>query len=178
MKRQDYEAIRDRALTYFERAHIVLSQEEKENLEVADYALGDHEHTGLQLVVYVNTERCCAKEMVLFPHQTCPEHRHAPFEGYDGKEETFRCRYGTQRRLKEQSSITRCGIRLCLDPESSIRFIPTRSTGFRRAARALSSLNSARRATMNLIFLPIRGLDVFLRSKTKQEGGKNACYIT
>lgn len=95
MKRQEYEAIRERALTYFEKAHIVLSQEERENLEVADYALGDHEHTGLQLVVYVNTERCCAKEMVLFPHQTCPEHRHAPFEGYDGKEETFRCRYGT-----------------------------------------------------------------------------------
>ena len=33
--------------------------------------------------------------MVLFPHQTCPEHRHAPLPGYPGKEETFRCRYGT-----------------------------------------------------------------------------------
>ena len=43
----------------------------------------------------MNTERCCAKEMVLFPRQTCPEHRHAPLPGYPGKEETFRCRYGT-----------------------------------------------------------------------------------
>lgn len=35
--------------------------------------------------------------MVLFPGQTCPEHSHAPIAsiGYEGKEETFRCRYGT-----------------------------------------------------------------------------------
>ena len=33
--------------------------------------------------------------MVLFPHQTCPEHVHAPFGDYIGKQETFRCRYGT-----------------------------------------------------------------------------------
>ena len=38
----------------------------------------DLERTGLQLVTYVNTERCCAKEMVLFAGQTCPEHRHTP----------------------------------------------------------------------------------------------------
>ena len=36
------------------------------------------EEIGLQLVVYVNTERVCAKELVLFPHQICPEHRHPP----------------------------------------------------------------------------------------------------
>ena len=35
--------------------------------------------------------------MVLFPWQTCPEHRHAPIAelNYGGKQETFRCRYGT-----------------------------------------------------------------------------------
>lgn len=38
----------------------------------------DPERTGLQLVTYANTERCCAKEMVLFAGQTCPEHRHMP----------------------------------------------------------------------------------------------------
>jgi D-lyxose ketol-isomerase len=36
----------------------------------------------------------CAKELVLVPGQTCPEHRHPPFEGTPGKEETFRCRAG------------------------------------------------------------------------------------
>ena len=39
-------------------------------------------------------ERVCAKELVLFPHQTCPEHRHPPVENEPGKEETFRCRWG------------------------------------------------------------------------------------
>ena len=32
--------------------------------------------------------------MVLLPGQCCPEHRHVPTNGQDGKEETFRCRYG------------------------------------------------------------------------------------
>ena len=44
--------------------------------------------------MYVNTERVCAKELVLFPRQTCPEHRHPPHDGFPGKEETFRCRSG------------------------------------------------------------------------------------
>ena len=33
--------------------------------------------------------------MVLAPYQTCPEHKHVPSYGKPGKEETFRCRYGT-----------------------------------------------------------------------------------
>ena len=47
-------------------------------------------------VVYINTERVCAKEMVLLPGMTCPEHIHAPLpeKNYVGKQETFRCRYG------------------------------------------------------------------------------------
>ena len=49
---------------------------------------------GLQIVVYINTDRVCAKEMVLTPGQVCPEHRHVATNGQAGKEETFRCRYG------------------------------------------------------------------------------------
>lgn len=95
MTREMYEAARAKALALYEKAHIVLTQEEKDNLEVADFGLDDLEHIGLQIVTYINTERCCAKEMVLFPGQTCPEHIHTPFGDYPGKEETFRCRYGT-----------------------------------------------------------------------------------
>ena len=40
-------------------------------------------------VAYVNTERCCAKELVLLPGQTCPEHRHPEINGEEGKEETL-----------------------------------------------------------------------------------------
>lgn len=64
-------------------------------MQVAEYGLGMLDSIGLQLVVYVNTERCCAKELVMFPGQTCPQHRHPGVGSYPGKEETFRCRAGT-----------------------------------------------------------------------------------
>jgi len=73
---------------------VVLTEEERERIEVADFGLGRLRETGLQLLTYVNTERHCAKELVLFPGQTCAEHRHPPFDGTPGKEETFRCRSG------------------------------------------------------------------------------------
>ena len=75
-------------------AGIALSDEERESIEVADFGLSRLREVGLQLLVYVNTDRYCAKELVLYPGQTCPEHRHPPFEGSPGKEETFRCRAG------------------------------------------------------------------------------------
>ena len=87
------EAIR-RTLEYFAKAGIIISEDEKNRIEVADFGLNDLERTGLQILTYVNTERCCAKELVLFPGQTCPEHRHPAVGGREGKEETFRCRYG------------------------------------------------------------------------------------
>ncbi|MCC6730694.1 MAG: D-lyxose/D-mannose family sugar isomerase [Chthonomonadales bacterium] len=93
--KEQYEAAVIRAKAYLDRAGIVLRPDEATSLEVADFGLGDLEHTGLEIVTYVNTQRCCAKELVLFPHQTCPEHRHPPVEGEPGKEETFRCRWGT-----------------------------------------------------------------------------------
>jgi D-lyxose ketol-isomerase len=77
------------------RACIVISAAERERFEVADFGLGELERTGLQLITYINTERVCAKELVLFPHQTCPEHRHPTVGRKLGKEETFRCRWGT-----------------------------------------------------------------------------------
>jgi D-lyxose ketol-isomerase len=75
-------------------AGVALTDEERGAIEVADFGLGRLRETGLQLLVYVNTDRYCAKELVLYPRQTCPEHRHPPFEGTPGKEETFRCRSG------------------------------------------------------------------------------------
>lgn len=92
---EELETARARAMVFLDKAGIVLTEEEIANIEVADFGLQNLDHTGLQLVVYVNTERCCAKELVLFPRQTCPEHRHPEINGEPGKEETFRCRWGT-----------------------------------------------------------------------------------
>jgi D-lyxose ketol-isomerase len=75
-------------------AGVELTAEERGKIEVADFGLGNLWETGLMLLVYVNTDRYCAKELVLYPRQTCPEHRHPPFDGTPGKEETFRCRRG------------------------------------------------------------------------------------
>lgn len=75
-----------------DQAGIVLTDEEKENIEIADFGLGEFETTGLGLVVYVNTNRVCAKELAMLPGKTCPEHRHPPIKGRPGKEETFRVR--------------------------------------------------------------------------------------
>ena len=83
-----------RTLEYFEKANIVITEDEIKRIEIADFGLNDLENTGLQILTYVNTEKCCAKELVMFPNQTCPEHRHPPVDGRAGKEETFRCRYG------------------------------------------------------------------------------------
>jgi D-lyxose ketol-isomerase len=85
---------RDYAVAQLEAIGIVLTDAEREQIEIADFGLGRLRETGLLVLVYVNTERHCAKELVLYPGQTCAEHRHPPFDGTPGKEETFRCRSG------------------------------------------------------------------------------------
>jgi len=94
IKRSEVTKAQARAAEMLRNAAIVLTPEEVENIEVAELGLGELERTGLELVVYVNTDRYCAKELILFPRQTCPEHRHPPVAGEPGKMETFRCRWG------------------------------------------------------------------------------------
>jgi D-lyxose ketol-isomerase len=94
IKRSEVKKAQARAAEMLQNAGIVLTPKEIENIEVAELGLGELERTGLELVVYVNTDRYCAKELIMFPRQTCPEHRHPPVEGQPGKMETFRCRWG------------------------------------------------------------------------------------
>ena len=94
LTKSDYEKFSREAEKYLDKAGIAITDEERGRIEVAEYELGCIEKVGLELVVYVNTDRCCAKELVLLPGQTCPEHRHPEIDGEEGKEETFRCRYG------------------------------------------------------------------------------------
>ena len=94
MKRSTYEAQVEKALQMYEKAGIALTQTEKDNVEVVDWGLEQLDTLGLQIITYINTDRVCAKEMVLLPYQTCVEHIHIPTNGQPGKEETFRCRYG------------------------------------------------------------------------------------
>ncbi len=91
---EQFRSAQKKACKFFEKAHIVLTEKEIENIEVADFNLGRLETIGLELLTYLNTDNVCAKELVLFPGQICPEHRHPAVQGNPGKEETFRCRWG------------------------------------------------------------------------------------
>jgi D-lyxose ketol-isomerase len=94
IKRSEVKAAQARAAELLTQVGIQLTLEESENIEIAEFGLDELSRTGLELVVYVNTDRYCAKELVLFPGQTCPEHLHPPVFGEPGKMETFRCRWG------------------------------------------------------------------------------------
>lgn len=92
--REEIHIAQERAAKMLEQAGIVITPEELQNIEVVELGLGELGKTGLEIVVYVNTDRYCAKELIMFPRQTCPEHRHPAVAGSAGKMETFRCRWG------------------------------------------------------------------------------------
>ena len=95
MKIEQAEKLRERTYHMLQNAGIVITPRERENIEIADFGLNDIGNIGLQLVVYENNDRYCAKELVMFSRQICPEHRHPPLnERNIGKRETFRCRWG------------------------------------------------------------------------------------
>jgi len=92
--KQQREAAVERAAVYLDWAGITLIDGDREKFEIADFGLSDLDNVGMELFTYVNTRRVCARELVLFPFQTCPEHTHKGKRGAAGKEETFRCRRG------------------------------------------------------------------------------------
>lgn len=94
LTRTQVQQARERAAAILDSAGLALTPGERDGIEVVDFGLNVLEEIGAQIVVYVNTQRVCAKEIVLFPNQTCAEHRHPPFDGTPGKEETFRVRAG------------------------------------------------------------------------------------
>ena len=76
------------------KAGIAITKEENNEIEYADFGLGRFDEIGLALIVYVNTKKVCAKELIMLPGQICPEHRHPPIDNEPGKEETFRLSLG------------------------------------------------------------------------------------
>ncbi len=95
MKPEEVIRAKKRAAWMLKKAHIAVTPQEEQNIEVSDFGLGDVDNLGLLVVIYENNDRYCAKEIVLLPRQICPEHRHPPVgNNYIGKQETFRCRWG------------------------------------------------------------------------------------
>jgi D-lyxose ketol-isomerase len=95
MKLEDVWKARARAAQILAKTGISVTPREKETLEIADFGLNDLGHYGIEVLVYESNDRYCAKELVLFPRQICPEHHHPPIDEHNiGKQETFRCRWG------------------------------------------------------------------------------------
>ena len=95
MKLSDVIRWREKAWEMLQRANIVITPEEEQNMEIADCGFDDMENLGLHIVVYESNERYCAKELILFPNQFFPEHCHPRIDKQnEGKQETFRCRWG------------------------------------------------------------------------------------
>lgn len=111
-----------RTLHALQQAGIILTEDEQQAVEIATFGLPDYPVSGLQLLTYVNSSRYCAKELVLFPRQTCPEHLHPPFAGTPGKQETFRCRWGEVYLFVDDENLTlndASGKAMCTVPEGS-----------------------------------------------------------
>jgi D-lyxose ketol-isomerase len=120
---EEHERAQAYAAEQLAAAGIELTPAEREAIEVADFGLGRLQEVGLQLLVYVNTDRYCAKELVLSPGQLCPEHRHPPFDGGPGKEETFRVRRGTvELWVGSERRVLRPGDQYTIPPDTLHRF--------------------------------------------------------
>jgi D-lyxose ketol-isomerase len=88
--------IRYKAVKYFKKAGIILTDSEIENgIQIFDYGIGDFYKLGLVIVPFVNTPRYCGKFLLFFPGQSAAEHYHPDVEENKGKEETFRVLWGT-----------------------------------------------------------------------------------
>ncbi|MHB8280378.1 MAG: D-lyxose/D-mannose family sugar isomerase [Candidatus Humimicrobiaceae bacterium] len=83
-----------KVLEYLSKINVVITDQEKKNIEIADFGLNRLEEMGLQIITYINTDKYCAKELIMLPNQLCPEHRHPNTGSRQGKQETFRCRWG------------------------------------------------------------------------------------
>ena len=78
----------------FKKSGITFTKEEMKRIDYAGYGLDNISEEGLNLIVYCNNEKYCAKEMALLPNQACPQHTHPDLKGREGKQETLRCRWG------------------------------------------------------------------------------------
>jgi len=144
---EELKEARQRSLKYFEKAGIAFIPEEREQIEVVDCGLGDLAHTGVEILTYVNTLRCCAKELVLFPGQTCPEHKHPHLIPVRRKRSVAGgvrsiCMFPVHRLpdprpspLPGQNNIIRSGMKLSSTPGTSILCRLITCTGFRRVEK-------------------------------------------
>lgn len=58
ISRRQYEENVEYVINEFKKAGIAITEEEKNRIEVADFGLNCLDEIGLQILTYVNTDRC------------------------------------------------------------------------------------------------------------------------
>ena len=95
ISRKELERYQREACKVFDRASIVVTPDgSRDGSKSPISALANSSRRGWACSCTSTPQRCCAKELVMWPRQTCPEHRHPNIGDEPGKEETFRCRWG------------------------------------------------------------------------------------
>jgi len=94
MKEKELSIAKSNIINIFKSSDMVFTQKEFDTIEVTDFGLNDFYNIGLGVIIYINTEKVCAKELSMTPFQICPQHVHPKINNAEGKEETFRCRCG------------------------------------------------------------------------------------
>lgn len=80
----------NRAFNMIKESGIVVNEADRQNLTAADFGLSALTKEGIQILTMFETDRIAGKILVLFPHQTEPEHWHPSIENDPGKEEIIR----------------------------------------------------------------------------------------
>ena len=139
---------RQRAAAMMHTAGIQIRDDEQARIEVVDFGLSQLEVEGVQVLNLVNTNRLAAKVLVLFPHQTEPEHWHPRIGDDPGKQETIRHIWGDLRfyvagenTLQEgflvtgKESVYTLRHELILQPGDQLTFEPYEKHWFQAGAR-------------------------------------------
>lgn len=90
VSRKEYKAAQMEAADRIRKAGILITDQEADGIEVVDFGLSNLQKEGVQILTLVATERIAVKILMLFAHQTEPEHWHPPAGDDPGKEETIR----------------------------------------------------------------------------------------
>ena len=169
IERSEIRRFQQQAAEMLDRANVVITQQERDNIEIVELGLGEFKTTGLAIITYFNFDRYSAKELMMFPRQTCAEHRHPPVKDDPGKTETFRCRWGKVWLYVEGEMMTTPAekvpqgsedyykvfheIELNPGDQYTIRRIP--GIGFRRVMKVALCQNYRAPVATSSIFLPI-----------------------
>lgn len=95
-QKEKHEA-QQKAAKMIRSAGLQINDDEIDRIEIADFGLGNLAAEGVEVFTMVNNDRLAAKILVLFPHQTEPEHWHPQVGDDPGKQETVRHIWGDLR---------------------------------------------------------------------------------